>query len=71
MIPFQAECVEDLPETLPDNLSEQPELLKKIHYALLEVNIIEGELECPESGRMFPITDGVPNMLLLEDEVSA
>ena len=35
----------------------------------LQVEVIEGELVCPESGRKFPITNGIPNMLLLEHEV--
>ena len=30
---------------------------------------MEGELECPETGRKFPIKRGIPNMLLDEDEV--
>jgi len=33
------------------------------------VNIITGALVCPESGREFPITDGIPNMVLNEDEL--
>ena len=28
---------------------------------------MEGELECPESGRRFPVSEGIPNMLLTED----
>lgn len=36
---------------------------------LLEVEVINGDLLCPESGRKFPINDGIPNMLLNEDEV--
>ena len=31
--------------------------------------MIEGDLECPESGRKFPVQEGIPNMLLREDEV--
>lgn len=34
-----------------------------------QVEVVEGELECPESGRKFPISEGIPNMLLREDEV--
>ena len=34
-----------------------------------QVEVIEGELECPESGRRFPVEEGIPNMLLREDEV--
>jgi multifunctional methyltransferase subunit TRM112 len=33
------------------------------------VEVVEGCLVCPESGREFPIKDGIPNMLLNEDEV--
>lgn len=36
---------------------------------VLQVEVIEGCLQCPESGREFPITRGIPNMLLNEDEV--
>lgn len=28
---------------------------------------MEGELVCPETGRKFPVRQGVPNMLLHED----
>ncbi|MGH0185293.1 UNVERIFIED_CONTAM: hypothetical protein FKN15_017478 [Acipenser sinensis] len=32
------------------------------------VEVLEGTLKCPESGREFPVSKGVPNMLLNEDE---
>lgn len=35
-----------------------------------QVHVIEGCLVCPKSGRRFPITNGIPNMLLHEDEVA-
>ena len=35
----------------------------------LQVEVIDGGLQCPESGRTFPIQEGIPNMLLREDEV--
>lgn len=44
------------------------ELLKSLHRVLLEVEVVEGELECPETGRKFPIRNGIPNMLVGEDE---
>eukprot|EP00898_Chlorokybus_atmophyticus_P005520 jgi/Chlat1/596/Chrsp103S01029 len=61
---------EDLPElqdasTMPDD----EEFMHKLHRALLEVHVEEGELICPETGRKFPIKKGIPNMLLNEDEV--
>ena len=60
---------DDLPSELPVDHEGDETLLKKIHHALLEVEIEEGELECPETGRRFPIKNGIPNMLLLEDEI--
>ena len=35
----------------------------------LQVEVKEGDLVCPDTGRKFPITNGIPNMLLTEDEV--
>lgn len=34
-----------------------------------QVEVIKGFLICPESGRKFPIENGIPNMLLNEGEV--
>jgi uncharacterized protein YbaR (Trm112 family) len=36
---------------------------------LLQVHLEEGALVCPETGRRFPVSKGIPNMLLNEDEV--
>uniref|UniRef100_A0A8D8TC91 Multifunctional methyltransferase subunit TRM112-like protein n=1 Tax=Cacopsylla melanoneura TaxID=428564 RepID=A0A8D8TC91_9HEMI len=58
-----------VPEKLIESYDKDTEFLKKVHHALLEVEIVEGDLECPESGRKFPISSGIPNMLLKEDEV--
>ena len=61
-------------EGLPnvDNLNEEAlkneEILKRLHHVLLELEIIEGDLVCPETGRKFPIKNGIPNMLVNEDE---
>ncbi|NWS50793.1 TR112 protein, partial [Probosciger aterrimus] len=32
------------------------------------VEVLEGFLQCPDSGRQFPISRGIPNMLLSEEE---
>ncbi|KAL1517100.1 hypothetical protein ABEB36_000908 [Hypothenemus hampei] len=60
---------QNLPKELPNNYENDTDFLKKIHRVLLEVEVIQGELICPESGRKFPITNGIANMLLNEDEV--
>ena len=38
-------------------------------YCDVQIEVVEGDLECPETGRKFPVTEGIPNMLLREDEV--
>lgn len=63
-------CGQNLPEKMPDiesNLDQQDDL-KAIHKALFDLEVITGSLICPESGRKFPISDGIPNMLCNEDE---
>jgi len=52
-----------LPDTLTDELIEDEEFLKQLHTALLEVYVMDGNLICPTTGRKFPITNGIPNML--------
>lgn len=59
----------DLPKETPENFESNEEFLKQAHRALLEIEIIQGELVCPDSGRKFPISNGIPNMLLNEDEI--
>jgi|TARA_B100001113_G_scaffold207602_1_gene170207 multifunctional methyltransferase subunit TRM112 len=61
--------VEGLPEEIPPDCNENETFLKTVHHALLEVTVVEGHLECPESGRKFPIENTIPNMLLNENEV--
>ncbi|PKA49534.1 TRM112-like protein [Apostasia shenzhenica] len=60
-----------LPEDAPDPsvLSSSDDFLRRFHRALLELHVEEGALVCPETGRRFPISKGIPNMLLHEDEV--
>ncbi|XP_074655118.1 uncharacterized protein LOC141908807 [Tubulanus polymorphus] len=62
---------QDLPKDIPDTetLESNEEFLKKAHHVLLEIEIKEGQLVCPESGRKFNIKNGIPNMLLNEDEI--
>lgn len=38
-------------------------------FFCIQVEVEEGSLVCPESGKKFPIKNGIPNMLLNEDEV--
>lgn len=62
-------CEYEFPEIISDENNADQDFLQKVHHILLEIDIVEGQLECPETGRIFPISAGIPNMLLNEDEV--
>jgi multifunctional methyltransferase subunit TRM112 len=59
------DSVPDLPE-LPDNVESNLDVL---HHLLMNIHVRNGTLICPESQREFPIKDGIPNMILHEDEI--
>ncbi|KAL7676040.1 hypothetical protein ACOME3_002296 [Neoechinorhynchus agilis] len=42
--------------------------LSSIHRLLFNVEIVKGELVCPETGRVFPIKNSIPNMLIEDAE---
>ena len=56
-------------EEVTDGTYDDEELMKKIHHVLFEIHVQDGNLICPETGRKFPVKNGIPNMLLNEDEV--
>jgi multifunctional methyltransferase subunit TRM112 len=58
-----------LPETLPDNITENEQALRSLHKLLLEVTVVEGELVCPNCSRAYSIKNKIPNMVLREDEL--
>jgi multifunctional methyltransferase subunit TRM112 len=58
-----------IPEVLPDNANDDEVFLRNLHHVLFDIHIKEGELVCNNCNRSFPITHGIPNMLLKEDEV--
>ncbi|PSC74830.1 multifunctional methyltransferase subunit TRM112 At1g22270 [Micractinium conductrix] len=60
--------VEGLPAEATEEMLEDDAFMKKFHHALLEVHLQEGALVCPETGRKFPVSAGIPNLLLTEDE---
>lgn len=59
-----------LPAEAPADAENDEAFLQLAHHVLLEVDVKEGALTCPESGRVFPITNGIPNMLLNDDETA-
>eukprot|EP00696_Hemimastix_kukwesjijk_P010949 gnl/Hemi2/23770_TR7978_c0_g1_i1.p1 gnl/Hemi2/23770_TR7978_c0_g1~~gnl/Hemi2/23770_TR7978_c0_g1_i1.p1 ORF type:complete len:125 (+),score=23.17 gnl/Hemi2/23770_TR7978_c0_g1_i1:59-433(+) len=58
-----------LPETITEEMLQSEEVLRMIHRALLEVIVKEGQLVCNLCGKQYPISRGIPNMLLGESEM--
>jgi multifunctional methyltransferase subunit TRM112 len=42
---------------------------QSLHHCLLEVEVLEGFMVCPVTQHQFPITNGIPNMLLNDNQV--
>ncbi|KAK7696437.1 hypothetical protein QCA50_001094 [Cerrena zonata] len=56
-----------LPEELPDMVDD--DFLKALHHVLFEIHVEEGAMVCPNCGHSYPISNGIPNMLLSEHEI--
>ncbi|CAB9505593.1 Multifunctional methyltransferase subunit TRM112-like protein [Seminavis robusta] len=61
------EDIPELPPSLPETLEE--ETIANYHKVLFDVQLVNGFLVCPDTGRKFPVKDGIPNMILHEDEI--
>ncbi|TPX60749.1 hypothetical protein SpCBS45565_g07439 [Spizellomyces sp. 'palustris'] len=59
--------VAELPKELPDVQDEA--FLRKVHQVALETRVKEAQMVCNGCGHVYPIKDGVPNMLLQDSEV--
>jgi len=66
----QGIALPQLPEKLPgDGAPLSDELQADLHRVLFDIHVQEGFLVCPDTGRNFPIKEGIPNMILHEDEL--
>lgn len=61
---------ESLPEMMPEAENMDDEFLKKLHHVLLEIHIEEGAMVCQNCSHVYPISNGIPNMLLAESEIA-
>lgn len=63
----------NIPNSLPQAPEEldlsNGELLQDLHRLLLDTHVSEGSLKCSKCSRVYPISQGIPDMLLHEDEV--
>lgn len=58
-----------LPPTYSAADLEDEMFLKAVHDVIMDFRVIEGDLVCPKCERKFPVSMGIPNMLLHDDEV--
>ncbi|KAF7981250.1 hypothetical protein HWV62_34627 [Athelia sp. TMB] len=56
-----------LPAEKPEMIDD--EFLQKLHHVLLEIHVEEGTMTCPNCNHVYPISNGIPNMLLAEHEI--
>ncbi|WVQ78728.1 hypothetical protein IAT38_000815 [Cryptococcus sp. DSM 104549] len=56
-----------LPDTMPATFTEDE--LRALHHVLMEMHVEEGNMTCRGCGHVYPISNGIPNMLLAEHEV--
>ncbi len=52
-----------LPPEVPHDYEGDEAFLRALHHVILEIDVLEGTLVCPETGKRFPIKEGIPSML--------
>ena len=57
-----------LPPTFTEEAAADPAFLRALYHVLMNVHLVRGMLTCPATGREFPVTDGIANFMLEEDE---
>lgn len=57
-----------LPPVLTEELAADPQFLRALYHVLMNVHLVRGMLTCPETRREFPVTNGIANFMLEEDE---
>jgi len=57
-----------LPGVLTEDMAQNTDFLKALYNMLMNIHLVQGMLTCPVTGREFPVTDGIPNMTLEEEE---
>jgi multifunctional methyltransferase subunit TRM112 len=60
--------ISTLPPILTEILAQDPSFLQALYHILMNVHLVKGMLTCPVTGREFPVQDGIPNMVLEEEE---
>lgn len=64
----QAMGLDSLPPSVTPELANDEGFLRALYHVLMNVHLVNGMLTCRETGREFPVTDGIVNMMLEENE---
>ena len=59
----EAVSIVGLPAAYDVSLLDDSDFLSFVHNLLLDIHVCKGKLVCPETGRVYPIADGIPNMM--------
>ncbi|KAL4486884.1 hypothetical protein ABPG72_009648 [Tetrahymena utriculariae] len=59
----------DFPEKYNPALLDDLKFMQDLHRILMETHIIEGALICEGCNKRYPIKNGIPNMILNDEEV--
>mmetsp|Transcript_22661 Transcript_22661/g.65971 ORF Transcript_22661/g.65971 Transcript_22661/m.65971 type:complete len:123 (-) Transcript_22661:313-681(-) len=69
LVTAAAACgVDSLPPDLDRGALEDLTFVEALHRVLMDLHVVEGDLVCPESGQVFPIVNGIPNMKISEED---
>eukprot|EP00584_Thalassiosira_punctigera_P019379 CAMPEP_0172554134 /NCGR_PEP_ID=MMETSP1067-20121228/53329_1 /TAXON_ID=265564 ORGANISM="Thalassiosira punctigera, Strain Tpunct2005C2" /NCGR_SAMPLE_ID=MMETSP1067 /ASSEMBLY_ACC=CAM_ASM_000444 /LENGTH=135 /DNA_ID=CAMNT_0013342451 /DNA_START=134 /DNA_END=544 /DNA_ORIENTATION=+ len=60
--------LDSLPPGVTPELAGDEGFLRALYHVLMNVHLVDGMLTCGETGREFPVTDGIVNMMLEESE---
>ena len=60
-----------LPPTLTEDIANDASFLDALNHILFHVHLVQGLLTCPVTDREFPVQNGIPNMILEEEECEA
>jgi|Transcript_18771 multifunctional methyltransferase subunit TRM112 len=60
--------LDSLPPVVTPELAQDEGFLRALYHVLMDVHLVNGMLTCQETGREFPVTDGIVNMMLEESE---
>lgn len=54
---------------MSESLKTDADFLKRLHTMLFEFEIVTGKLVCSDCERSYPIEEGIPNLIMDEEEI--